>query len=86
MNKLLALCFLFLFGAFLPVNGVQLDYLCPNATFTFNGLLVNAVHQVKANNFTYHPIGHYLIDQSCRRSSFDNRTNYAEAERIKHEL
>lgn len=84
MNKLLAICFLFVLGALSSVNGVQLDHLCPNVTFTFNGQLVNAVHRFKSN-FTYHPIGNYLIDESCRRGNFDNRTNYAEAKRIKKE-
>ena len=84
MNKFLAICFLSVFCALSSVNSVQLNYLCLNATFTFNDLLVNAVHRFKSN-FTYHPIEHHLIDESCRRGSFDNRTNYAEAERIKKE-
>ena len=83
MNKFLAVCFLIAICAS-TANCVQLDYLCPNATFTFDGQLVNAVHRFKSN-FTYHPIRHYMIEARCSAKSFDNRTNYAEVERIKKE-
>ena len=84
MNKFSPICLL-LFLACSSVSCVQLNYICPNGTFTFNGVLVNAFYAVRSN-FTYRPIGHYLIDQNCNRRNFDNSTNYAETNRIKKDL
>ena len=83
MNKL-PLIYLLLCVSTSVTGEVWLTYICPNATFIFDGVLVNAVHKFKSN-FTFYPIGHYLIDKKCDWRNFNSSLDHIKLYKIKDE-
>ena len=69
------------------VSCVDLKNICTADSFEYKGVLVNAFHRVQ-RNVTFESIGHYLIDNTvnCDPSEFQNKTNFWETLKLKHEL
>lgn len=67
-------------------NCVELENLCSSDTFEYAGILVNAFHRVQ-RNVTFKSLSHYLIKDSvkCDFFEFENKTNFWEALKIKHD-
>ena len=65
-------------------GAVELENICSDDTFEYEGVLVNALHRVQFN-ITLQPLRAYLIHDSvkCYYSQFQNKTNYWEVLRMK---
>ena len=82
MNRILLVALLF----FASVSCLELKNLCSSDVFEYRDVLVNAFHVVPLN-VTFKSLNHYLIKSSvkCDLLEFNNKTNFWEALRLKHE-
>ena len=84
MNKIVLLAMLCVASA----NCSEIGNICTLDNFEFNKMLVNSVYKFQLN-MTFGSLGHYLIKNNnnvrCYISEFNDKANYWEALKIKHE-
>ena len=86
MSKILCLAILWVAS----VSCLELENICSSDAFEYRGAikkyLVNAFYRVE-RNVTFEPLSRYLINDTvkCDLAEFENKTNFWEALRLKHE-
>lgn len=69
------------------VSCVELGNICSSDSFNYRDVKVNAFHKL-CQNITLEPLSFFLIDHTvtCKQSEFENKTNFWEVLKIKHQL